>query len=49
MVNQGSHDVKVLADGWTVVTADHKWSAHYEHTVAVLDEGCRILTPSRTW
>lgn len=44
MINQGKAEVKVLADGWTAVTADRKWSAHFEHTVAILDEGPRILT-----
>lgn len=44
MVNVGSPDVKVLADGWTAVTADGSMSAHFEHTVAVTDEGARILT-----
>jgi len=44
MVNLGSHQVDVQPDGWTVVTSDGKRSAHFEHTVAVLSEGCRILT-----
>ncbi len=44
MVNVGSPDVKVLADGWTAVTSDGSMSAHFEHTVAVTDEGARILT-----
>ncbi|HBI56944.1 MAG TPA: type I methionyl aminopeptidase, partial [Firmicutes bacterium] len=35
---------KTLADGWTVVTADGKLSAHFEHTVAVTPQGPRILT-----
>lgn len=49
MVNLGSREVRTLDDGWTVVTADGKLSAHFEHTVAVTDEGPRILTgaPSR--
>lgn len=44
MVNQGRAAVKVLGDGWTAVTKDRKLSAHFEHTVAVTAEGCRILT-----
>ena len=44
MVNAGKYHVKTLADGWTVVTADGKLSAHFEHTVAVTPQGPRILT-----
>ncbi len=44
MVNMGTDHVRVLADGWTVVTADGKPSAHFEHTVAVTDNGPEILT-----
>lgn len=44
MVNAGRHEVKILADGWTAVTADGKLSAHFEHTVAVTDDGPRILS-----
>jgi methionyl aminopeptidase len=44
MVNVGTPDVEVLADGWTAVTADGKNSAHFEHTVAVTANGARILT-----
>ena len=44
MINLGGHAVKVLADEWTVVTKDGKISAHFEHTVAVTDEGPQILT-----
>ncbi len=44
MVNQGKAAVKVLKDGWTVVTADGKPSAHFEHTVAVTDGEPLILT-----
>ncbi|GIX05988.1 MAG: methionine aminopeptidase [Candidatus Poribacteria bacterium] len=45
MVNMGTYRVEVLEDGWTVVTADRKPSAHFEHTVVVLSDGCEILTP----
>ena len=44
MINQGSPKVKVLKDGWTVVTADGKLSAHYEHSIAVTDNGVILLT-----
>ena len=44
MVNVGTYEVKELADGWTVVTADRKLSAHYENTVALTDEGVLNLT-----
>ena len=44
MVNVGTHNVKVLDDKWTVVTADGKLSAHYEHTVAITDDGPVLMT-----
>ncbi len=44
MINEGTHDVKVLDNDWTVVTADGKLSAHFEHTVAVTKGDCLILT-----
>jgi methionyl aminopeptidase len=44
MITQGDYQVNVLRDGWTVVTADGKLAAHFEHTIAVTDEGPRILT-----
>jgi methionyl aminopeptidase len=44
MVNMGTQRVDVLEDGWTVVTADRRLSAHFEHTVAILEEGPKILT-----
>jgi methionyl aminopeptidase len=44
MVNLGHAEVQVLDDGWTVVTKDGRWSAHFEHTVAVGLEGAEILT-----
>ena len=44
MVNLGTGDVKVLEDGWTTVTADGKFSAHFEHTVAITMDGAVILT-----
>ena len=47
MVNAGKRYVKVLPDGWTVVTKDHSLSAQWEHTVLVTDDGVEILTPSQ--
>jgi methionyl aminopeptidase len=44
MVNEGSYEVKVLSDGWTVVTKDGKLSAHFEHSVAVTENGPDILS-----
>ncbi len=44
MVNAGRRDVKLLADGWTVVTKDHSLSAQWEHTVLVTDTGFEVLT-----
>ena len=44
MVNMGKYPVKVLADGWTVVTCDDMPSAHFEHTIAVTENGPDILT-----
>ena len=44
MVNMGTDAVKVLSDGWTVVTADGMPSAHFEHTVAITGNGPEILT-----
>jgi methionyl aminopeptidase len=44
MVNMGGAKVKILKDQWTVVTCDHKPSAHFEHSVAVTSEGPRILS-----
>lgn len=44
MLSAGSDRIRTLDDRWTVVTADGAWSGHFEHTVAVTDEGPRILT-----
>jgi methionyl aminopeptidase len=44
MVSAGSDDTVVLADGWTVVTTDGARAAHWEHTVAVTEDGPEILT-----
>jgi methionyl aminopeptidase len=44
MVNLGDYDVEVMDDHWTVVTKDHSLSAHFEHTVAILDGDLEVLT-----
>jgi methionyl aminopeptidase len=44
MIVDGSNDVNLLDDGWTIVTADGSRSAQYEHTVAITDNGPRVLT-----
>ncbi len=44
MINEGSYQVKTLPDGWTVVTQDGKCAAHYEHTIAIVKNGCNVLT-----
>jgi methionyl aminopeptidase len=46
MVNQGRADVRILPDGWTVVTEDGSLSAQFEHTVLVTREGFEVLTPA---
>ena len=44
MINMGTHEVKVLKDGWTVITQDKKPSAHFEHSIAVTDGKPNILS-----
>ncbi len=44
MINTGSSAVRTLRNGWTVVTRDGKCSAHFEHTIAVMENGCEVLT-----
>jgi methionyl aminopeptidase len=44
MVNVGTPETRLLADGWSVVTADGKLSAHWEHTIAITDDGPEIFT-----
>jgi methionyl aminopeptidase len=46
MINQGKRHLRVLADGWTVVTKDRSLSAQWEHTVLVTDSGYEVLTLS---
>lgn len=44
MLTLGTYEVRVLEDGWTIVTRDGSWAAHFEHTVAVTDDGADIMT-----
>jgi methionyl aminopeptidase len=44
MVNEGKYKVQILPDGWTVVTKDGSLSAHFEHSVAITDNGPDILS-----
>ena len=44
MINAGTAEVQVLKDGWTAVTKDGSWSAHFEHTVAITKDGPLVLT-----
>jgi len=44
MINLGTWECETLADNWTVVTADGKWSAHWEHTIAITEDGPVVLS-----
>jgi methionyl aminopeptidase len=44
MVNVGTPATRTLEDGWSVVTADGSLSAHFEHTIAITDDGPEVLT-----
>jgi methionyl aminopeptidase len=44
MVTMGGHEVRILSDGWTVVTTDRSLAAHFEHTVAITAHGPEVLT-----
>ena len=44
MLNAGTGEVSVLADGWTVVTGDGLPSAHFEHTIAIFKDRTEVLT-----
>jgi methionyl aminopeptidase len=44
MINAGGSAVQTLKNGWTVVTKDGKCSAHFEHTIAIVENGCQVLT-----
>ena len=47
MINAGRRDVRLLPDGWTVVTKDQSLSAQWEHTILVTDDGLRSAHPGR--
>ncbi|MHC4461544.1 MAG: type I methionyl aminopeptidase [Planctomycetota bacterium] len=47
MINAGTSAVRTLKNGWTVVTKDGKCSAHFEHTIAIVKNGCKVLTAER--
>ena len=47
MINLGTKDVKVLQDGWTVVTEDKSLSAHFEHMILITEDGCEIMTTQK--
>jgi len=44
MINAGNSAVRTLKNGWTVVTRDNKCSAHFEHTIVIVENGCEVLT-----
>ena len=44
MLNLGTADVFILDDDWTIITGDNLSSAHFEHTIVVLEDGYQILT-----
>ena len=44
MVNMGGYEVEILKDNWTAVTSDRSYSAHFEHTIAIRENGPEILT-----
>ena len=46
MINAGKREIRMLSDGWTVVTKDHQLSAQLEHTIFVTDTGYDVLTVS---
>ncbi|MHC4708693.1 MAG: type I methionyl aminopeptidase [Planctomycetota bacterium] len=47
MINAGTSEVRTLKNGWTVITADGKCSAHFEHTIAIVKNGCEVMTMSK--
>ena len=48
MINLGKKEIKILDDGWTAVTRDKKFSAQYEHTIGVTDNGYEVFTLSKS-
>lgn len=49
MITAGGAEVAVADDGWSILTTDSSLSAHFEHTVAIIDDGPRVLTRSDAW
>jgi methionyl aminopeptidase len=47
MINAGTSEVRTLKNGWTVITADGHCSAHFEHTIAIVKNGCEVMTVSK--
>jgi methionyl aminopeptidase len=47
MINAGGYTVRTLGNGWTVATKDGRFSAHFEHTIAIVKGGCEVLTRQR--
>ena len=47
MVVMGRREVLQLEDAWTIISADRSYAAHFEHTIAVTDSGCDVLTDGR--
>lgn len=47
MINAGSYHTKLMPDNWTVITADKKLSAQFEHTILVTENGCEVLTKNK--
>ena len=44
MINLGGKEIYTAKDGWTILTADGKASAHFEHTIAIMEDGPKILS-----
>jgi methionyl aminopeptidase len=44
MITFGTHEYEIWNDGWTVVTKDRRWTAQFEHTIVVTEDGHEILT-----
>ena len=44
MINLGGREIYTAKDGWTILTADGKASAHFEHTIAIMEDGPKILS-----
>ena len=49
MINMGRPEIRTLEDKWTVVTADRSLAVHFENTVAITDDGAKVLTQTEDW